>query len=38
MFPRQLKLSGATGRCKVANMVSESEVLSSNTIRRDLLK
>jgi hypothetical protein len=29
-FPHQLKLLGATGRCRVANMVLESKVSSSN--------
>jgi hypothetical protein len=37
-FPHQLKLLGATGWCRVANMVSELEVSNSNHDRHDLLK
>jgi hypothetical protein len=37
-FPRQLKSLCATGWCRVANMVLELEVSSSNPDRRDLLK
>jgi hypothetical protein len=36
IFP--LKLLGATGWCRVANMVSETEVLSLNPDRYDLSK
>jgi hypothetical protein len=31
-FPHQLKLLGATGRCKVANMVSEPDVSNSDSV------
>jgi hypothetical protein len=37
-FPHQLKLLGVIGQCRVANMVSEPEVLSSNLDRHDLSK
>jgi hypothetical protein len=37
-FPHQLKLLGATDWCRVVNLVSETEVSSSNPGRRDLSK
>jgi hypothetical protein len=37
-FPHQFKLLGVTSRCKMANMVSESKVSSSNPVGRDLSK
>jgi hypothetical protein len=37
-FPHQLKVLGATGRCRLANMVSKTDVSNSNPARRDLSK
>jgi hypothetical protein len=37
-FPHQVKLLGATGQCRLANMVSEQKVSSSNPDRCDFIK
>jgi hypothetical protein len=37
-FTHQLKLLGATGQCRVANMVSESEDSNLDPSGRDLSK
>jgi hypothetical protein len=37
-FPHELKFFGATGRCRLANMVSEPEVSGSNPGGHDLSK
>jgi hypothetical protein len=37
IFPHQLKLLGVTSWCKVANMVSETEVSSLNLVLADVI-